>query len=142
MCRKLVPSRRWHSITRLLRRRTCISKASIQPPTDYRILLQQVRVGSLQLTNCDFDSGKETKAAEYSLTDETYAKLLDQLAAKKFDRTSPQLRDNILNFYSDLSLPQETKKNAARWQNVLSSLEQLKLATPAPILAGGPALRR
>jgi hypothetical protein len=108
----------------------------------YRIYLRQVRVGSLRLTNCDFDSGKETKAAEYSLTDETYAKLLDQLAAKKFDRTSPQLRDNILNFYSDLSLPQETKKNAARWQNILSSLDQLKLATPAPILAGGPALRR
>jgi hypothetical protein len=108
----------------------------------YRIYLQQVHVGSLQLANCDFDSGKETKAAEYSLTDETYAKLLDQLAAKKFDRTSPQLRDNILNFYSDLSLPQETKKNAARWQNVLSSLDQLKLATPAPILAGGPTLRR
>jgi hypothetical protein len=103
----------------------------------YRIYLQQVRVGSLQLTNCDFDSGKETKAAEYSLTDETFAKLLGQLAEKKFDRTSPQLRDNILNFYSDLSLPQETKKNAARWQNILSSLDQLKLATPAPILAGG-----
>jgi hypothetical protein len=108
----------------------------------YRIYLQQVRVGSLQLSNCDFDSGKVTNAAEYSLTDETYAKLLDQLAAKKFDRTSPQLRDNILNFYSDLSLPQETKKNAARWQNILSSLDQLKLATPAPILAGGPTLRR
>jgi hypothetical protein len=110
----------------------------------YRIYLQQVRVDSLQLTNCDFDSGKETKAAEYSLTDETYAKLLDQLAETKFDRTSPQLRDNILDFYSDLSLPLETKKNAARWQNVLSSLDQLKLklATPAPILAGGPTLRR
>jgi hypothetical protein len=108
----------------------------------YRIYLQQVRVGSLQLTNCDFDSGKRTKAAGYSLTDETYATLLDQLAEKTFDRTSPQLRDNILNFYSDLSLPQETTKNAARWQNVLSSLDQLKLATPAPILAGGPGLRR
>jgi hypothetical protein len=108
----------------------------------YRIYLQQVRFGSLQLTNCDFDSGKETNAAEYSLTDETYARLLDQLAAKKFDRTSPQLRDNILNFYSDLSLPQETKKNAARWQNVLSSLDQLKLTAPAPVLAGGPTLRR
>ena len=108
----------------------------------YRIYLQQVRVDSLQLTNCDFDSGKETKAAEYSLTDETYAKLLDQLAGKKFDRTSPQLRDNILSFYSDLSLPLETKKDAARWQNVLSSLDRLKLATPAPILAGGPTMPR
>jgi hypothetical protein len=108
----------------------------------YRIFLRQVRGDSLRLTNCDFDSGKETKAAEYSLTDETYAKLLDQLAENKFDRTSPQLRDNILSFYSDLSLPLETKKDAAHWQNVLSSLDQLKLATPAPILAGGPMLPR
>jgi len=61
------------------------------------------------------------KAAEYSLTDETYAKLLDQLAKRKFDLTSPDLRDNILNFYSDLSLPLETKKGSARWQSVLAS---------------------
>ena len=108
----------------------------------YRIFLQQVRVGSLQLTNCDFDTGKESKAAEYSLTDETYAKLLDQLAEQKFDRTSPELRDNILSFYSDLSLPLETKKDAARWQNVLASLDRLKFATPAPILAGGSTLPR
>jgi len=107
----------------------------------YRIYLRQVRAGSLQLANCDFDSGKETKAAEYSLTDESYAKLLDQLAEKKFDRTSPELRDNILTFYSDLSLPLETKKNPTRWQNVLSSLDQLKLVAPTPILAAGPALR-
>jgi len=73
----------------------------------YRIYLQQVGAGSLELANCDFDTGKETQAAEYSLTDETYAKLLGQLAGRKFDLTSPALRDNILNFYSDLSLPLE-----------------------------------
>ncbi len=105
----------------------------------YRIYLQQVGAGSLELANCDFDTGKETQAAEYSLTDETYAKLLGQLAGRKFDLTSPALRDNILNFYSDLSLPLETKKNATRWQSVLSSLDQLKLVTPTPILAGRPA---
>jgi hypothetical protein len=105
----------------------------------YRIYLQQVDAGSLELANCDFDTGKETQAAEYSLTDETYAKLLGQLAGRKFDLTSPALRDNILNFYSDLSLPLETKKNATRWQSVLSSLDQLKLVTPTPILAGRPA---
>ena len=108
----------------------------------YRIYLQQVRAGSLELANSDFDTGKETKAAEYSLTDDTYAKLLGQLAGRKFDLTSPQLRANILNFYADLSLPLETKKDPARWQSVLSSLDQLKLATPAPILAGGPTMPR
>jgi len=106
----------------------------------YRIYLEQVRAGSLKLANSDFDTGKETKAAEYSLTDYTYAKLLAQLAERKFDLTSSDLRENILNFYSDLSLPLETKKDPARWQSVLASLDQLKLVTPTPVLAANPAL--
>jgi hypothetical protein len=105
----------------------------------YRAFLEQVRTDSLELPNCDFDTGKETKAAEYSLTDETYAKLLGQLAERKFDLTSPDLRGNILDFYSDLSLPLETKKDSGRWQNVLTALDQLKLITPLPIIAAGPA---
>jgi hypothetical protein len=105
----------------------------------YRIYLQQVRVGSLDLANCDFDTGKITKASEYSLTDESYAKLLGQLAGRKFDLTSAGLRDNILSFYSDLSLPLETKKDNARWQNVLTSLDQLKLLNPTSVLAAAPA---
>jgi hypothetical protein len=96
----------------------------------YHIYLTQVGAGSLELANTDFDTGKETKAAEYSLTDETYAKLLGQLTARKFDLTSPDLRANILNFYSDLSLPLETKKDAVQWQSVLASLDQLKSAAP------------
>jgi len=105
----------------------------------YRLYLQEVRAGSLELANCDFDTGKETKAAEYSLTDDTYAKLLGQLADRKFDLTSAALRINILGFYADLSLPLETKKDSARWQSVLSSLDQLKLVAPSPILAANPA---
>jgi len=108
----------------------------------YRIYLQRIQAGSLELANYDFDTGKETKAAEYSLTDETYAKLLGQLADRKFAQTSPALRDNILSFYSDLALPLETKKNSTRWQSVLIALDQLKLTTPAPILAGSPPNRR
>jgi hypothetical protein len=106
----------------------------------YRIYLEQVRAGSLKLANSDFDTGKETMAAEYSLTDETYAKLLAQLAERKFDLTSSDLRENVLNFYSDLSLPLETKKDPARWQSVLASLDQLKLVSPTPVLAANPAL--
>jgi len=105
----------------------------------YRIFLQQVGTDSLQLANVDFDSGKQTKAAEYSLTDDTYAKLLGQLAERKFDLTSPDLRENILAFYADLSLPLETKKDSAHWQSVLTALDQLKLTGPPPILAASPA---
>jgi hypothetical protein len=105
----------------------------------YRVFLGQVRKDSLELTNSDFDTGKETKAAEYSLTDESYAKLLGRLEERKFALTSPDLRNNILNFYADLSLPLETKKDSGRWQNVLTSLDQLKVTTPAPVVAAGPA---
>jgi hypothetical protein len=105
----------------------------------YRIFLGQVRTDSLKLTNSDFDTGKETKAAEYSSTDESYAKLLSELSKRKFDLTSPDLRENILAFYSDLSAPLETKKDSTRWQAVLTDLDQLKLIAPAPIVASAPA---
>jgi len=105
----------------------------------YRIYLEQVRAGTLEVPNCDLDSGKATKAAEYSLTDDTYAKLLAQLAVRKFDLTTPALRADILLFYSDLSAPIETKRDTAQWQGVLLSLDQLKLVIPAPALAATAA---
>src|SRR5580700_11401137 len=102
----------------------------------YRTFLEEVRTDTVALPNCDLDSGNLTKAAEYSLTDEAYAKLLAQLSERKFDQTSPELRANILSFYGDLSLPIETKKNQDNWQSVLTSLDQLRLVTPAPLVAG------
>jgi hypothetical protein len=105
----------------------------------YRVFLEEVRADTLRLPNRDFDSGTETRAAEYSLTDDTYAKLLDQLAERKFDLTTPALRDDILHFYSDLSVPIETKKDMVLWQSVLASLDQLKSMTSVPTLAVSPA---
>jgi hypothetical protein len=105
----------------------------------YRIYLQEIRAGSLELANYDFDTGKITKAAEYSLTDDSYAKLLGQLSDRKFDLTTPDLRDNILEFYSDLTAPIETKKDKDHWQSVLTSLDQLRLVTPVPAVADGPS---
>jgi Zinc dependent phospholipase C len=105
----------------------------------YRAFLEEVRNDKLVLPNCDLDSGQPTGAAEYSLTDDAYAKLLSQLSERKFDLTSPGLRDNILQFYSDPSAAIETKKDQARWQNVLTALEQLKSMTPVTTAAGGSA---
>jgi len=106
---------------------------------EYRAFLEEVRTDSLVLPNYDLDSGQVSKAAEYSLTDDTYAKLLAKLSERKFDRTSPELRDNILQFYSDLSAPVETKKDQVRWQGVLTALDQLKSVTPVPTVANRPA---
>jgi hypothetical protein len=105
----------------------------------YRAFLEEERTDSLVLPNCDLDSGNVTKAAEYLLTDDNYATLLAQLSERKFDRTSPALRDNILQFYSDLSVPIETKKDGVRWQAVLTDLDQLKVVASAPTVADSPA---
>jgi hypothetical protein len=113
---------------------------SIDTTTDqYRALLEEVRAGKMVLPNRDLDSGEVTKAAEYSLADESYAALLAELSANQFNLTSPQLRDNILNYYSDLALPIETRKNASRWQAVLSNLNQLKSAHLPPTVVVNPA---
>jgi len=106
---------------------------------EYRSFLEQVRADTLVLPNCDLDSGKPTKAAEYSLADNSYAKLLAQLSERKFDRTSPELRDNILQFYSDPSALIETKKDQRNWQDILTELGQLKVVTPVTAVASSPA---
>ena len=105
----------------------------------FRALLEEVRTETLVLANCDFDSGQPTKAAEYSLTDDAYAKLLARLSKRKFDLTTPELRANVLQFYSDLSVPIETKKDGVRWQSVLAELDQLKVPAPVQTGAGSPA---
>ncbi len=105
----------------------------------YRAFLEQVRADTVALPNCDLDTGQPTKPGEYSLTDDAYAQLLAQLSKQKFERTSPELRDNILEFYSDLSAPIETKKNRERWQGVLTALDQLKSQSAAPTVAASPA---
>src|SRR5579864_2081864 len=104
----------------------------------YRALLEEERTNTLVLPNCDLDTGNETRASEYSLTDKAYADLLARLSTRNFDLTSPQLRADILAYYSDLSLPIETRKDPARWERVLTELTQLKAAVPLPV-SGNPA---
>jgi hypothetical protein len=100
----------------------------------YRTYLEQVRAKTLVLPNRDLDDGETTKAAEYTLADDSYASLLAKLTARKFEGTSPQLRDNILEFYSDYSMQAETGKDSGRRQAVLNNLSALKALAP-PLVA-------
>ena len=99
----------------------------------YRVYLEALRSNSLVLPNSDLDDGKLTRAAEYSLTDDAYAKLLVRQSEQKFAMTTARLRSNILNFYADLSVPIETKSDSVRWQSVLTALGQLKLSSPGAL---------
>jgi Zinc dependent phospholipase C len=99
---------------------------------DYNKLLHETKVQDLRLPNKDFDTGKDTRAGEYPLTDKAYEHLLKQLADKKFEHLTPQLQENILEFYSDLNAPVRTKRNKKAWTLTLANLEKLRAATPAP----------
>ena len=106
---------------------------------DFHALLETAKTHPPTLANDDLDSGAPTKAAEYSLADDAYAKLVTQLADKNFTQTSPELRDGILHFYSNWSAPIKTKRNEAKWQKVSTALAQLKAMTPAPTVASASA---
>ena len=59
----------------------------------------QAKEGGLRLSNRDLDTGRPVSPGEYALTDRAYDKLLVKLAQKKFDGTTPEIRENILGFY-------------------------------------------
>jgi hypothetical protein len=102
---------------------------------DYTKLLHETSAGDLQLTNTDFDTGRDTRAGEYRLTDSTYAHLLDQLSQHNFDKITPELRANILAFYGDLNAPIATKKKPAAWQKTQDELAKLRaLPNPPPAI--------
>ena len=93
---------------------------------NYKKLLHEKGEGTLQLTNTDFDTGHDTRAGEYALTDKAYARLLDELARRNFDQLTPELRNNILAFYSNPGAPLATKKNPKAWQKTQDELEKLR----------------
>lgn len=92
----------------------------------YATNLRSLSAGKLLLENKDFDTGKETTAGEYGLTDEAYAKLLDKLAESKFVHMTPGLRENILAFYDGAKVPVFAKKKPDIWSRTLINVQQLR----------------
>jgi hypothetical protein len=94
-----------------------------------------VKLSLLSAANDRTDKGARHA---WNLIDRDFGtQLLSQLADQKFDLTSGALRDNILRFYSDLSVQIETNKDGVRWQAVLAELDQLKAV--ASTVASSPA---
>jgi hypothetical protein len=89
-------------------------------------LLRDVRAKALDLANTDYDTGNPTKPGEYSLSDKTYAKLVDQLSQKAEAPPDHKLRTNLLDFYSDPSAPLATRKDAKAWKKLQDELQKLK----------------
>lgn len=113
--------------------------ASINQTVDkYGSLLNETRAKSVKLPDEDLDSGKPTAAGEYTLADESYAKLLSSIATKKFDVTTAALQKNILAFYANPAAPIDTKKDPGKWQKVQTNLDALKTFSPNPAQPASP----
>lgn len=98
----------------------------------YAATLDAVRTGRLNLPNTDFDTGRPSAHGEYALADETYAKLLDTLADRKFAGVPAALRTNITAFYAAAptrQLSRKEQKRLAKIREQLTALNEIERRT-------------
>ena len=87
------------------------------------------------IPNRDLDTGEKSRPGSYALTDQTYVRLLHTLTADRQKAITAALRQDILDYYSDLNAPIATKKDKRAWAQVLKDLAVLRgmpLAAPPP----------
>ena len=107
---------------------------SVDSTTDqYQTLVDELRLSPIHLVNRDCDTGKPTRPGEYKLTDEAYAQLLHRLSLRNFDLLTPDIKDDITNYYSNLDVPFANKKSRGQWKATLEELDRLKATTMAAI---------
>ncbi len=99
---------------------------------NYKQMLHALRARTtLRLPNRDFDTGRETRYSEYPLTDSTYSDLTVSIAKDEFQHTTPELRNNILKFYSTTPSTAAKGKHAAELQDALQKLRAWSPTTTA-----------
>jgi hypothetical protein len=90
----------------------------------YAASLAAVGRQSLDLANVNFDIGEPSVHGDYSLADETYARLLDELAKRKFAGVPPVLRHDIATYYARATAPLDRKdqKRVAKIREQLAAM--------------------
>jgi hypothetical protein len=102
----------------------------------YKGLLAQEKSGAIpNVPNDNFDTGAVTPPGVYFMNDDVYAKLVEELAKQKFAAVTPELRADLLQFFSDPNAPYATKRKPKDWTKLQVALQQLKTAPPTQITA-------
>jgi hypothetical protein len=107
---------------------------------DYTRELKTIPNGIPNVPNTNFDTGAAGRPATYTLADDAYADLLDKMNENGFNDVPQEMRDDMLHYYADMSLPFNTKKHADRWAKLESELGTLKSSSP-PASAPSASLR-
>lgn len=85
------------------------------------------------LPNRDLDTGHVIQPGGYSLTDQTFAKLLHRLTHNPRQPIPPGIRLEIQAYYADPNAPIATKRNAKRWAQVQADLKTLASMPTSPV---------
>ena len=78
------------------------------------------------LRNRDLDTGAVVRPSGYRLTDDTYFQLVRRLASKPTQPIPPGIKEDILAYYADMSLPFSTKANPKAWKQLEADLTTLR----------------
>ena len=103
----------------------------------YQLLVKEAESGIPNVPNDNFDTGTVTAPGDYFMNDDVRARLMGELAKQNFIGVSPELRAELLQFYSDPNAPYATKRKPKEWSKLQAALEQLKNAQPTPASAQG-----
>ena len=107
----------------------------------YKLLVTQTRTGTPDIPNDNFDTGTVTPPGVYFMNDDVHAELIEKLAKQNFAGITPDLRAELLQYYSDPNAPNATKRKPKDWTKVQVALQQLKNtpATPETAEASSPS---
>jgi hypothetical protein len=97
----------------------------------FQAMLRQVRDGTLDLSNTNFDTGEPVHIREYELADETHAEWLEALAKHDFAGASPTVRRTLDSYYRNAPAPDQRDRKARKeWERVHTALARLDRAAP------------
>src|SRR5499425_2163825 len=100
-----------------------------------RLLRQQRETQSPDLTNDNFDLGTTSAPGQYAMSDAAHARLLDKLADQNFAGLSPEIRAELLGFFSGTDTPFKLKKDKKAWAKLQTELEALRNLTSKETVA-------
>jgi Zinc dependent phospholipase C len=95
----------------------------------YRSFLAAETKRQTQPADVNLDVGKPTTAGMYKRADETYAKLVDELAKQGFAGIPRELRNDILSFYKDQAAAISREDNKDKREKLRLQLETLRGST-------------
>ncbi|PSH04982.1 MAG: hypothetical protein CXZ00_04375 [Acidobacteria bacterium] len=93
----------------------------------FRAELKQVQQGRIEFADFDLDTGKPTRAKEYSLADETFSQLLRRLKKDKFAHVNAELQTAMVSYFANFRPNLQCSSQSKRWAEDECALKLLKM---------------